>query len=192
MTTTFHPAPDSGTYAPLGLREGYWYVGGDGGNPTTAIRPEAQLEATPFLMPVDGSLDRIAVEVTTVGTSGAVIRLGIYDAAADGTPGNLVLDAGTVSGTSTGVKEVTISPSLDRGWYFLAAAVQGAAGTRPTTRTMATGGRQVGHAAVATIFTFPARGYFQTGVTGALPASFTLGGGTRDTHVVAVRIGPFS
>lgn len=47
------------------------------------------------------------------------IRLGIY-ADNKGVPGSLVLDAGTASFATTGQKDVSISQSLNAGWYWLA------------------------------------------------------------------------
>lgn len=64
------------------------------------------------------TLDRLAIEVTTA-VAATTVRLGIYDD--DGTggqPGTLILDAGTVSSATTGVKEATISQSVSGMVYF--------------------------------------------------------------------------
>lgn len=58
------------------------------------------------------TLDRIAIECT-VAQAATTVRLGIYDD--DGTagaPGTLILDAGTVSTATIGVKEITISQQV--------------------------------------------------------------------------------
>ena len=66
----------------------------------------------PFLMPEAQTIDRLAIEVTTLGTG--VLRLGIYE-----TDLSLLVDAGTVSVTSTGVKEATISATaVAAGWHL--------------------------------------------------------------------------
>lgn len=74
-----------------------------------------------------GTFDRIGIEVTTGGSATCALRLGIYNGAG-GVPTSVLLDAGTVDGTTTGAKEITISQTLARGYYFLALAVQGAGG----------------------------------------------------------------
>jgi hypothetical protein len=75
----------------------------------------------PFFVPTTKSFNRIGTEVTTAsGSGGSVARLGIY-AESGGVPtGAPILDAGTVATDSTGEKEITISQSLEAGWYFLA------------------------------------------------------------------------
>ena len=61
---------------------------------------------------------RIAIKVNTAVTGD--VRLGIYDWSA-GLPGALSLDAGILATGTTGAKEITISKSLTRGFYFLCA-----------------------------------------------------------------------
>jgi hypothetical protein len=77
------------------------------------------------------SIDRIAV--TTAGTfvGTAVVRLGIYaNDASTGQPNTLILDAGTISCTASNtVYQITISQSLDAGFYWLAINTQTAATT---------------------------------------------------------------
>lgn len=63
------------------------------------------------------TFDRIGCEVTTSG--GTLARLGICEIGADGQPGPMVLDAGTVATNSNGAKEITISQLLEPGNYFL-------------------------------------------------------------------------
>jgi len=60
----------------------------------------------------------IGINVSTAG--GSTVRLGIYSNVGS-KPGSLILDAGTVSVTSTGQKTATISQLLTAGWYWLAA-----------------------------------------------------------------------
>ena len=101
----------------------------------------------------------IAVDVTTAGAAGTLARLGIYQWD-NGLPGARVLDAGTVSTATTGVKEIVISQALDPGFYFLYCVVDGAPTLRaylavvavaPVSGTSATA--TLGLAAVAAIVT---------------------------------------
>jgi hypothetical protein len=61
----------------------------------------------------------IVLQAAVASSSG---RLGIWNTAADGGPGTLVLDAGTFATTSTGNKIVSISQSLAPGEYWLGVA----------------------------------------------------------------------
>lgn len=79
-----------------------------------------------------GTLDRLGVEVGATG-AGSAIRLGIFSADADGFPGALLLDAGTVDTSgSTGFKEISISQAVTAGTYWLSYTWQG--GTAPQLR----------------------------------------------------------
>jgi hypothetical protein len=84
----------------------------------------------PIYLNRDMTFDRIGVEVVSTSASGTeVVRMGIYEDD-DGKPGALILDAGTVSGTSTGIKEITLNPvlSLTKGRYWLAGCAQSTTG----------------------------------------------------------------
>lgn len=78
------------------------------------------LVAVPYPIVRPMTADRIAVEVSTGGAAGALLRLGIYNDNGAGLPGTLKLDAGTVDSTTTGLKTITISHALARGLYWLA------------------------------------------------------------------------
>jgi len=69
------------------------------------------LVAIPFITPKNITLDRIAVRVTTQALA-KQIRLGIYIDDGNLYPGSLILDAGTVSATGTGVRTITINQTL--------------------------------------------------------------------------------
>lgn len=160
-------------------------------------------EGTEFGTPVrlrPGFLDAIACEVvTTPGSAGAVVRLGIRKPTrTDGRtnfPGvaSLVLDAGTVSAESTGAKIITISPPLqiaEPGVYFLTATVQGGASTRPTMRHRSTNFSALAQAGTSS----PDLGNsatvvvgLNTSVTGALPADSSAAAQSANGPAVAVR-----
>jgi hypothetical protein len=91
---------------------------------------------TPWWCPSNGTLTKIGLEVTLAGSTGAVMRLGIYNDDGTGYPGTLLLDAGTIDGTVVAVSELTISQAVTAGTlYWVGAAVQGAPTTQPTIRT---------------------------------------------------------
>jgi hypothetical protein len=102
-----------------------------------------------------------------------VYRLGVYTDSG-GLPGEVLLDT-TVVADSTGQKEATISLLLTPGWVWLGGAVQGAATTDPTVRTMTSGLFPafpiLGSAAASVVTaTAPYTGQAKLSVTGALPA----------------------
>jgi len=86
----------------------------------------------PFYLQTGRGVQALAVQVFTAGSAGAVIRLGIY-ADANGVPGTLIRDAGTIDATTTGVKTLSFSPPAitTPGWIWLAAASQGGPTTPP-------------------------------------------------------------
>jgi hypothetical protein len=75
------------------------------------------LYAQPIIIPDAATYTGIAIQVTTAASGSA--RLGIYSDA-NGLPDSLILDAGTVSLTTAGAKEIAISQFLSPAWYWLA------------------------------------------------------------------------
>jgi len=90
----------------------------------TATPAANSLNAHPLVVARGVTLDTIAIKVTTA--AGTLARLGIYNDDGNLYPSSLVLDAGTVSTTTTGVKTITISQSLAKGLYWLAILANGA------------------------------------------------------------------
>ncbi len=117
-------------------------------------------------------IDRIGTEVTTAGGTGSVVRLGLYDSDGNGLPGNLISDAGTVASATTGGKEATVAITIKKGGRYWAVVVpQGAPSPNPIFRGLQ-GQFQVG----ATSYPIGAStlgGYTLTGVTGALPSTWS-------------------
>ena len=107
----------------------------------TVVETGQTLRLSPFMVTRPVNLDRLAIEVTTLGAdAGVLTRLGIYRSERDGMPGLLFLDAGVVptgSADGTGAKQVTISLRLNPGLYWLASLTTGVSGTGPTLRTTA-------------------------------------------------------
>lgn len=85
---------------------------------TTTVPGAGAIQALPFSPSRTLTYTKIGVKVTAAGTAGCLIRLGIY-ADANGQPGRLILDAGTVAGDAVAVKEAVISQSLAPGMYWL-------------------------------------------------------------------------
>jgi hypothetical protein len=159
------------------------------GTNTTLTLTDGTFIVTPifFVRPV--TLDRIAVRVTTAGSAGSVIRLGIYSADAAMFPSTLVLDAGTVDSSSTGTKEITISQALPFGVYWLGAVGQATPASNPVvaartgciTPTLSESSNSQQNAQ---------GGLNALGVTGALASTYGFDFGTANTArpAVAVRI----
>lgn len=112
------------------------------GNVTSAAIPaEGRLLGQPMRIGRDVVLTQMSVGVTTAGSAGSVVRLGILSFH----PGQVVdpytlLDAGTVDATSTGWKVKTISLPVGAGQVIIpVAVVQGNATTRPTLRMQTAG-----------------------------------------------------
>jgi hypothetical protein len=75
------------------------------------------------------TVDRIAIRTHSNFSGTAVVRLGLYNAS-NGQPSTVVFDAGTVSCTAANtVYEITISQTIQPGWYFTACNTQTAAST---------------------------------------------------------------
>lgn len=121
----------------------------------------------PFACDAPQAIDRIGLEISTLGAS-SVVRLGVYSDVG-GVPSALLLDAGTIDASTTGWKEINISLTFSGlVWPCAVAQVagctaQGFSGILPTV------GYNFGAAAG-----LPADHYSQTGITGALPTTATV------------------
>ncbi len=136
---------------------------------TTTAGTLNRLTAVPFLVGKTTTFDRIAVEVTAFIASG-LQRLGIYGDNGSGSPGSLVLDAGTVStDTPNGAKEITISQSLTPGVYWLANVPQTASATCRAHNPIVT---PVLVGALSAPGNAHSSGYYVDSVSGALPNPF--------------------
>ena len=128
----------------------------------------------PFVMAEPVTIDRIGIQIQATGGAGSVVRLGIYKDV-DGLPLDLVLDAGTIDGTSVTTQAITIDQQLPRDIYWMCLVPQ--VGTVPVIygyNPAGTGNPFVGNTTQAGSQTFNA--YSVSGVAGALPA--TLGSQT--------------
>lgn len=112
------------------------------------------------------TFDRIGIEVTTAAASN-VVRLGIRPDSSGYPSATVTLDAGTIDASTTGYKEQPISQQLTPGRWWLTATLQGGTGASVRARSLDT---FIGQTVTTT--TNPSS-YCQTGITGALPSSFS-------------------
>lgn len=83
---------------------------------TTGAPTANNLRAMPFVVVKKITLDRIAINVTTLSAGNA--RIGIYDDL-NGYPNNRLADSGDLATGSTGLKEANINVILEQGLYWL-------------------------------------------------------------------------
>jgi|688.fasta_scaffold98155_8 hypothetical protein len=143
---------------------------------------------TPFYVPETTTLDRIAVLTGPTYSGTATVRLGIYNNT-NGQPSTVVLDAGTITATASNTAyEITISQSLNTGFYWLVTCQQGTAPTVANYSGNAAGTNQsnafIGFGS-ATPNGNIAAGFFQSSVTGAFASagSLTVGNTIPYTYV---------
>lgn len=107
----------SGNYYPVPARCHNYITQGLSGN---------SIYYTPVEIGTRVGITTISCKINSAAT-GATLRMGIYDNAG-GKPGNLILDAGSVAVSTTGVKEVTLASTLYLlpGWYWFAIFSSGA------------------------------------------------------------------
>ena len=129
-----------------------------------------------------GAIDRVAVEITSVGTG--VTRVGLWEHDdATGRPKTKLFDWGTVSNTATGVQEITVASTIPRGWAWVGLCWQTTSTTAPGMRGSAVTpipasaywvGTTSANAGAVTV----GAGYYYAGVTGAFadltPSSLTI------------------
>lgn len=158
-------APGSGPPMSSGL----WY-NPNGTGTTGNVAQNARAVMTPVLLPAC-TLNGISVDVTVIGDAASKVRFGLYADAA-GLPGSLVQDFGTIAADALGANPLTISQGVSAQWYWVCSAFQLMPSVRATVR-------------MANFNIFPARVgiatpggsnnnvayYFDTGMSGALPAS---------------------
>jgi len=156
---------------------------------TTASQTLNEQRWFPFFVPNSVTADRIGAEVTTAGSAGSVLRLGIYehDYTTD-LPGALLLDAGTIDGTSATFQEITISQALTPGIYWFSSVAQVASLTARTGNIQMAPWLSPGTTSAAT-GSAPLR-WPRTGatVTGALPNPAAPTNTVNSALVVQIRI----
>lgn len=160
---------------------------------TTSSLPVNQtMYATPIYIPTAATATSIGIYVTTLaGTTSMGIRLGLYtNSATDDYPDARVAGSDSFIETSTtfgatGWNYSVVSLSLTAGLYWLVSVRQ--ATSAPTTNCLSstiTGNSPIPAISIVAGNNTPAVAYSQTGVTGALPATFTT---TKTTQAGVVQ-----
>lgn len=138
------------------------------------------IRLVPFMIPHQITITKIGSEITGAGEAGSVLRLGVYSDN-DGRPGALLVDAGTIDGTSTTVQEVTLAAPLTLGpaWYWAASVVQLAPTTQPTVRVANLAYGPSIDCRVQPVANYVNAGFSSAGFSsGSLPGTITVTGGT--------------
>lgn len=151
---------------------GHYY--GPPGTRSTFASTISREYAMPLWVPSSVTFDRIGVTTTAAGGTGAVCRLGLRSDSGSGTPGALILDAGTVAVEDIADHEITINQAVTGPLVWLCAAPQ--VGTAATYRAAAAqpsgvvGDTTIAAAGAANV---PAC-YYAISVTGALGPGFAV------------------
>lgn len=160
------------------LSGNYFYPVSGASNGTSNTLGNNTLRLVPFYLPVATTITKLGAEVTATGDAGSKVRLGLYADNGSMYPGALLVDAGQIAGDSATVQEITLGTplALAAGWYWIGAAVQAAATTQPTLRTI--NNSTVGTVVLPIGTTIPSSngtviGYSQTSVSAGLPSTFT-------------------
>jgi len=150
---------------------------------TSATLGNGSLRTTPVMLPAI-SIARIGAEITSAGSAGCVLRLGIYADNGSGQPGTLIQDFGTIAADAVALPEITLGTplALAAGLYHIGAVLQGAPATQPTVRTASIPDVPQG-VLIPMGTSIPAAntsvvGNSMSSVTGALPSTFVVSGGT--------------
>jgi hypothetical protein len=166
-------------------KSGWFYpVDGQGGSRTMVYQ---QLWLFPYDLLRASTAASIACNVTTGGTAGSTIRLGVYNSDGAGGVGGLLVDAGTVDGSTTGVKTVsslTSATAADRLW--LGAVWQGVNTTAPVLQAYSKALAGVGWSSFVQFP--PIIGWTWTGISGALPATLGAPAGMENNNTPSVQI----
>jgi len=110
--------------ANYGYKSGYYYDTKNAGvgSGSAVLSANNDLCFHPYCVTSATTIQSLSINVTSAaGQSSTVVRLGIYADNGSGSPGSLVLDAGTVQVNSTGTKTITVSQALAKGVYWFAA-----------------------------------------------------------------------
>jgi hypothetical protein len=127
----------------------------------------------PIFIPNTITALALIVRVNTLTTSG-VARMGIYNSGSNGEPSSLLLDAGTISYTTSNTNySITINQSLTSGWYWVGIVVQSGSSVWDGYENGVNNGAISTQRAFSVSSGNAVIGYYRDSVTGALPAVFT-------------------
>lgn len=187
-TTSVHGISDTSKLA-IGYlpRPGRWYGPFVGVAPAGGQMTANALRGGILVVERTTTFDRIRAEVTTAGGTGSVIRLGVYRELEDGTS-ELVLDAGTIDGTSQTIQSIEIDLELTPGIYILAAVEQGGPSPAATVRRIDNGGVYPWMGAGDTTMISNGTTTIGFAITGALPATGTSTVASAIAALVQLRV----
>jgi len=160
---------------------------------TAVLANNNDLMFHPYQVTTAFTIDSISINVTSAaGQPTTVVRLGIYADNGSGSPGSLVLDAGSVQVNSTGTKTITVSQSLSKGIYWFAAWSSRPSGGNASINSYSTGGTtsntSVGQIADTYSNTASPLGYLINTTYGTFPSTFPTGTWTDSTTAVRIKI----
>ena len=155
-----------------------YYYGTNGGTSATTFTL-GDMVVMPFWS-TGGPIDRLVMEVVS-GVAGGLCRAVAYAALDNGLPGDLIVESGSMDGTTGALKSATVSATLPPGLVFLGGVPQGA--LAPSLRVIT----NPGNMAVTSTSPFLSStyvGYTRSGVTGTPPASFGAPSSTLPTSAI--------
>jgi hypothetical protein len=170
---TMMSSPIAGNPVPSGQ---YIFPGGGQSVTTSNTMGIGTLRIFPWYLPNSCTLTVLGAEVTTAGDSGSTYHLGIYSDTGAFQPGSLLLDAGTISGSTVAVQNITISQPLSPGVYWIGGVVQNVTTTQPTIRTFVPGPFALPLSAQPAAGVSVAGYTYSSTVSSSLPATFAIGG----------------
>ncbi len=141
---------------------------------TVGTPTASNMRAVPFMSGRGGTLDRVGIEVTTAVAGN--MRIGIYDNTSDTYlyPNNLLVDSGNLDTSTTGMKTAIINLALNPNSLYWFVILNDAA---PSIRYITGGGCAI-LLGVGSVIGATMSGFLMVSqVFGALPATFTTGGG---------------
>jgi hypothetical protein len=112
-----------GTPWQVKYRSGNWYEAKYKSSIASTTITQYRAYLWPLFISESITIDRIGVECTTA-TASTTWRIGIYNSDSNGLPSTVLLDAGTVDTSTTGLKTITVSQTLSAGLYFVAGSWQ--------------------------------------------------------------------
>lgn len=152
---------------------------------TGVVTPTAsRLYLTPMYFPQSRSFDRLSLNVTTAGSATNVARVGLYNAhETTGLPTTVNVDGGTLVIDTTGIKEATVSSSVE-GLFWFAFVTQSGSYTSCSTANVS----PIGGSATATVGVTTSLTKDTVDPTTALPD--LTGDGTLAYSTLAVPVTP--
>jgi hypothetical protein len=98
---------------------------------------QGSLRCCPFVISKLTTIDRIAMEITAIGSVGSLVFFGVYNSTTDNMPNVRVLNAGTILGDSATFQAVTVNYQFVPGLYWF--SMNHNSGTNITFRSVSLG-----------------------------------------------------